>query len=79
MLSYRSNPSILALGRRGKEKMVTYPHRDGVNQHAATELDNFNDELQAALLMSISECVISWTTCVPGFWKYAIYSGTRRG
>ena len=57
--------------------MVTYAYRDGVDQHAAAELDDFNDELQAALLMSISECIISWTTCVPGFWKCVVYGGAR--
>lgn len=57
--------------------MVTYPDRDGVDQRTATELDSFYNELKAALFVTISECVISRSICIPGFWKYAIHSGTR--
>ncbi len=60
--------------------MVTNLHRDGVDQRATTELNRLYNELKAALLVTISECVISWSICVPGFGKCAIYSGTcRRG
>jgi len=59
--------------------MVTYLHRDGVDQSAVTELDNFYNELKATLLVTISKGVVSWSICVPGFWKYAIQSGTLRG
>ena len=58
--------------------MVTNLHRNGVDQRTATELNRFYNELKAALLVTVSECVISWSICVPGFWKYTIYGGTRR-
>ena len=57
--------------------MVTNLHRNGVDQRTATEFNRFYNKLKAALLVTVSECVISWSICVPGFGKYAIYGGTR--
>jgi hypothetical protein len=60
--------------------MVTNLHRNGVDQRTVTELNHLYNELKAALLVTVSECVISRPICVPGFGKYAIYGGTcRRG
>jgi hypothetical protein len=58
--------------------MITYSHRDGVDQYATTELNHFYNKLKAALLVTVSECVIPWSICVPSFGKYAIWSGTRQ-
>src|SRR6266852_8698278 len=60
------------------EGMVANLHRNGVDQRTANELDSFYNELKAALFVTVSECVISWSICVPSFRKYAIYGGTRR-
>jgi len=58
--------------------MVTNLHRNGVDQRTATELNRFYNKLKAALLVTVSECVISWSICVPSFGKYTVYDDTRR-
>jgi hypothetical protein len=58
--------------------MATDLDRNGVDQRTTTELNRFYNELKAALLVTVSECVISWSICVPGFGKYGMYGGTRR-
>ena len=58
--------------------MVANLHRNGVDQRTATELNRFYNGPGAAIISTVSECVISWSICVPGFRKYTIYGGTRR-